>query len=283
MFFIYNYSKLAALFFDKQVLILKILYMKIRKLVAFLSFILLFLSHSKVFSEEVGLYEHLNDFLPEDISIIDETGTTVLLKDIINKPTIISFVYYECPGLCSPLLEGVAEVISRTKLDLGTEYQVLTISFDPSEETDLAVGKKASYSELVENKDVKNGWKYFTGDQKNIDKLLSSFGYKVKKEGEEYIHPAAIMVVSPEGKITRYLHGTYFLPFDLKMAVVEAQDGKSGPTINKVLQFCFSYDAEGKTYVFNVTKISGTIILVLAIALFGTMILRNKRRKTINT
>lgn len=257
--------------------------MKIRKLVAFLSFILLFLSHSKVFSEEVGLYEHLNDFLPEDISIIDETGTTVLLKDIINKPTIISFVYYECPGLCSPLLEGVAEVISRTKLDLGTEYQVLTISFDPSEETDLAVGKKASYSELVENKDVKNGWKYFTGDQKNIDKLLSSFGYKVKKEGEEYIHPAAIMVVSPEGKITRYLHGTYFLPFDLKMAVVEAQDGKSGPTINKVLQFCFSYDAEGKTYVFNVTKISGTIILVLAIALFGTMILRNKRRKTINT
>lgn len=256
--------------------------MKTPKILVFFLFILLFLSHSKIYSQELGLYEKLNDFLPSDISIIDETGKTVLLKDIIDKPTVISFVYYECPGLCSPLLEGVAEVISRTTLDIGTEYQVLTISFDPSEATELAVGKKASYSELVENKDVQNGWKYFTGDQENIDKLLGTFGYQIKKEGDDYIHPAAIMVVSPEGKITRYLHGTYFLPFDLKMAVVEAQDGKSGPTINKVLQFCFSYDAEGKTYVFNVTKISGTIILILALALFGTMILRNKKRKTIN-
>ncbi len=256
--------------------------MKTKQLLIFSTFILLFLSNIKLFSEEIGLYEKLNAVLPADISIIDENGENVLLKNIIDKPTVITFVYYECPGLCSPLLEGVAEVISRTDLDLGTEYQVLTISFDPSEDTELAVGKKASYSKLVENKDVKNGWKYFTGDQENIDKLLSTFGYKVKKEGEEYIHPAAIMVVSPEGKITRYLHGTYFLPFDLKMAVVEAQDGKSGPTINKVLQFCFSYDAEGKTYVFNVTKISGTIILVLALTLFATMIIRSKKRKTLN-
>lgn len=256
--------------------------MKTKKTLILISFILLFLSNLKLYSEELGLYEKLNDFIPTDISLIDEFGNTVLLKNIIDKPTVISFVYYECPGLCSPLLEGVAEVISRTSLDLGTEYQVLTISFDPSEATALAVGKKASYSELVENKDVKNGWKYFTGDQENIDKLLSAFGYKVKKVAVDYIHPAAIMVVSPEGKITRYLHGTYFLPFDLKMAVVEALDGKSGPTINKVLQFCFSYDAEGKKYVFNVTKISGTIILILALALFGTMILRNKKIKTIN-
>ncbi len=253
--------------------------MKTKQIFVFSIYILLFLAHSKVYSEELGLYEKLNDFLPAEISIIDERGNTVLLKNIIDKPTVITFVYYECPGLCSPLLEGVAEVISRTSLDLGTEYQVFTISFDPSEDTELAVGKKASYSELVENKDVKNGWKYFTGDQENIDKLLSTFGYKIKKEGEEYIHPAAIMVVSPEGKITRYLHGTYFLPFDLKMAVVEAQDGKSGPTINKVLEFCFSYDAEGKTYVFNVTKISGSIILFLALTLFGVMIIRNKKRK----
>ena len=89
-------------------------------------------------------------------------------------------------------------------------------------------------------------------------------GYKVKKAGEEYIHPGAIMVLSPEGKITRYLHGTYFLPFDLKMAVIEASEGKSGPTINKVLKYCFSYDPEGQKYVINITKISGSLIIFLS-------------------
>ncbi len=256
--------------------------MKFKQYIIIFSFFLLFLSDLELYSEELGLYEKLNDIVNPEISLVDEEGKTVLLKDLIDKPTVINFVYYECPGICSPLLEGVAEVISRAKLDLGTEYQVLTISFDAEEGTELAVAKKATYSELVENKDVQNGWKYFTGDQENIDKLLNSFGYKVKKEGSEFIHPAAIMVVSPEGKITRYLHGTYFLPFDLKMAVVEAADGKSGPTINKVLQFCFSYDAEGKKYVFNITKISGSLILILAISLFGAMIIRNRKSKTQN-
>ena len=230
--------------------------------------------------EELGLYEHLETYLPEDLEFINEKGETVKLYDLIDKPTVISLVYYECPGLCSPLLEGVADVITKAKLDLGTEYQFLTISFDPTEGTDLAVAKKATYFELVENKDVQNGWKWFTGDQENIDKLLNTLGYKIKEESGEYIHPAAIMVISPKGKITRYLHGTYFLPFDLKMAVVESLDGKSSPTINKVLKFCFSYDAEGKKYVLNVTKISGSIILLIALSLFGGLVYRNRNKKT---
>lgn len=231
-----------------------------------------------LYAQELGLYEKLDTYLPADLEFINEDGKTVNLKELINKPTVISLVYYECPGLCSPLLEGIADVITKAKLDLGTEYQFLTISFDPTEGTDLAIVKKATYSELVENKDTENGWKYFTGDQENIDKLLNSLGYKVKKEGEDFIHPAAIIVVSPEGKITRYLHGVYFLPFDLKMAVVEANAGKSGPTINKVLQFCFSYDAEGKKYVFNVTKISGSLILILALSLFGGLVYKNRNK-----
>ena len=230
-------------------------------------------------AQDLGLYEKLDDYLPADLEFINEEGETVNLNGIINKPTVISLVYYECPGLCSPLLEGIADVISRAKLDLGTEYQFLTISFDPTESTDLALAKKATYSELVENKDTDNGWKFFTGNQENIDNLLNALGYQVKKEGEDFIHPAAIIVLSPDGKITRYLHGVYFLPFDLKMAIVEAYDGKSGPTINKVLQFCFSYDAEGKKYVFNVTKISGSIILLLAFSLFGGLVFKNRNKK----
>jgi protein SCO1/2 len=199
---------------------------------------------------------------------------------IIDKPTVLVPVYYECPGICSPLLEGVAEVISRTDLVIGIDYQVFTFSFDHTENTKLARDKKKNYSKLVKgNHDLENGWTYFTGDSLNIASLLNSIGYHVKKSGEEFIHPGAIIVLSPEGKITRYLHGTYFLPFDMKMAVVEASRGKSGPTINKVLQFCFSYDPEGKKYVFNVTKISGIIILIFALSLFMTLFVKNNRKK----
>ena len=124
-----------------------------------------------------------------------------------------------------------------------------------------------------------NGWTWFTGDSTNITNLLNSLGYKVKKEGQEFIHPAALIVISPEGKITRYLHGTYFLPFDLKMAVIEASQGRSGPTINQVLQYCFSYDPEGKKYVINITKVSGSLIIFLAISMFLGLAFSKKSRK----
>ncbi len=228
--------------------------------------------------EELGIYEKLDEFIPDDIILTDENYNEVNIKDKIDKPTVIALVYYECPGLCSPLLEGVADVITKAKIDLGTEYQVFTISFDPEENPRLAKDKKTTYSKLVKGKDVENGWTWFTGDSANINKLLNSLGYKVKRAGEEYIHPGAIMVLSPEGKITRYLHGTYFLPFDLKMAVIEASEGKSGPTINKVLKYCFSYDPDGQKYVINITKISGSIIIFLAISMFVWLALSKKNR-----
>jgi protein SCO1/2 len=227
---------------------------------------------------ELGIYEKLDEYLPEGLEFVDENYNKVDLKTAINKPTVFALVYYECPGLCSPLLEGVAEVISRAKLNLGTEYQVFTVSFDPDEKPKLAKEKKANYAKLVKNQDVENGWRWFTGDSTNIANLLNSLGFKVKKEGQEFIHPASLMVVSPEGKITRYLHGTYFLPFDLKMAVIEASEGKSGPTINKVLKYCFSYDPAGKKYVLNFTKISGSLIIFIAISLFAGLMISNRKK-----
>lgn len=226
---------------------------------------------------ELGIYEHLDQTLPEGLIFTDEKYNIVDLKKEINKPTVIALVYYECPGICSPLLEGVAEVITRAKLDLGTEYQVFTISFDWNEKTKLAKDKKTNYSKLVKGKDVENGWRWFTGDSANVNNLLNSLGFKVKKEGEEFIHPASLIVVSPQAKITRYLHGTYFLPFDLKMAVIEASAGKSGPTINKVLKYCFAFDPEGKKYVLNITKVSGTLIIFIAVSFFMGLMFSKKR------
>jgi len=247
-----------------------------------LSFLLIFLNSLFAQQEDgdLGIYEKLDQYLPSDLIFTDENYNEVNLVEIIDKPTVMVLVYYTCPGICTPLLEGVADVITKSDLDIGTEYDVFTISFDPTEKPKLAKDKKKTFSKLVKNKDVEHGWTYFTGDYENIEKLLNSIGYKVQKTGAEYIHPAAILVLSPEGKITRYLHGTYFLPFDLKMAVVEASEGRSGPTINKVLRFCFSYDPEGKKYVFNITKISGAVILLFAALLFFGLILKNKKKKT---
>jgi protein SCO1/2 len=230
--------------------------------------------------QELGIYEKLDDYIPDDLIFVSENSDTVNLLSLIDKPTVLVPVYYNCPGICTPLLEGVADVINKTDPVLGIDYQIFTFSFNYEEGTDLAKQKKETFSKLVKGKhDLENGWKYFTADSANVYSLLNSIGYKVKKQGKEYIHPGAIVVLSPEGKITRYLHGTYIMPFDLKMAIAEASVGRSGPTINKFLKFCFSYDPEGKKYVLNITKISGSVIIFLAILLFLTLLLKKKKKQ----
>jgi len=232
---------------------------------------------------EIGVVEHLDEFLPEGISLINEDGQQVWLKDVIDKPTIINFVYYRCPGICSPLMEAVAGVMDKSDLVPGVDYQVLTISFDPGETIDLGIRKKANYLNLMSNKveEAKKGWLFFTSDSASIAKATNATGFKYKRTGNDYLHAASLTVVSNDGKITRYLNGMYFLPFEWKMAIVEASKGQSGPTLNKVLRYCFSYDPEAQTYVMNVTKISGTLILFFAALLLLVLIFKSKKKKNL--
>jgi protein SCO1/2 len=229
---------------------------------------------------EIGVVEHLDDYLPKDILLINEQGEKVLLADVIDKPTILNFVYYRCPGICSPLMEAVASVMDQSDLIPGEDYQVLTISFDPSETIDLGIRKKANYLNLMSNKveEAKKGWLFFTSDSASIVSATNSTGFKYKKTGNDFLHAASLTVVSPDGKITRYLNGLYFLPFEWKMAIIEASKGKSGATLNKVLRYCYSYDPVGQTYVMNVTKITGTIILFFAVILLLILVLKPKRK-----
>ena len=229
--------------------------------------------------EELGIYEHLDETLSGDLEFTDENGRKVLLKDLITKPTVINLVYYECPGICTPLINGLSDVIKQAEIVLGTEYQIVTLSFDPGETHKLARRKKNTYMKINSSDDVKHGWTFLSGDTANIAQLLDEIGFKVKKDGEEYIHPAAIIMVSPDRKITRYLNGVYFNPFDYKLALVEASEGRSGPTINKVLDYCFSYDPVGKKYVFNITKVSGSIVIFFAALLLFFMLLGERKRK----
>lgn len=228
---------------------------------------------------EIGIVEHLDEFLPKDIYLINENNERVCLTDLIDKPTVINWVYFRCPGICSPLMEGLARVMDESDMKPGIDYQVLTISFDPRETIDLGVRKKANYLNLVNKKDeIAKGWHFFVSDSASIAKGTDATGFKYKKAGNDFTHAASICMVSPKGKITRYLNGINFLPFDFKMAVIESQKGMSAPTINKIMQYCFSYDPVGQAYVLNVTKISGTLILFFAIVFFLVLIFKPKRK-----
>jgi len=258
------------------------------KLNSFLTLLLLFCGINsfgqKVFDDktkdpEIGIVEHLDSFLPTDIYLIDESNQRVKLTDLIDKPTIINWVYFRCPGICSPLMEGLAKVMDESDMLPGVDYQVLTISFDPRETIDLGIKKKNNYLNLVNKKEaIAKGWHFFVSDSLSIAKGTNATGFKYKRTGMDFTHAASICVVSPKGKITRYLNGIYFLPFDLKMAVVESSKGMSAPTINKIMQYCFSYDPVGQAYVLNVTKISGTLILFFAILFFLILIFKPKRK-----
>lgn len=232
--------------------------------------------------DQLGVYEQLDRYLEDGLTFTDENYQQVDLKSAITKPTVLALVYYECPGICTPLMNGLADVMKKSDMLANKDYQVFTVSFSHKEKPFLAMNKKKTYLKLVEKGDLDNGWRFFTGDSINIRRLLDNLGYQIKQEGGEYIHPATLIVLSPDGKITRYLHGTYFLPFDFKMAIIEASKGKSGPTINKVLKFCFSYDPEGQRYVLNITSISGSIILLAALIFLAFLLISNRKRQSNN-
>jgi protein SCO1/2 len=259
-----------------------------RKLFVFLFCFVYFsgtpLHAQKVFDDktkelEVGIVEHLDKFLPTDIYLTDENNQKVKLTDLIDKPTVINWVYFRCPGICSPLMEGLAKVMDESDLVPGVDYQVLTISFEPNETIDLGIRKKTNYLNLVSKKEaIAKGWHFFVSDSASISKGTYATGFKYKQTGKDYTHAASVCVVSPKGKITRYLNGIYFLPFDFKMAIIESSKGMSAPTINKIMQYCFSYDPVGQAYVLNVTKISGTLILFFALVFFLFLIFKPKRK-----
>ena len=229
--------------------------------------------------DEVSVKEHLGDTIPLDLTFNNESALPVQLKDLINKPTILCPVFFDCMSICPEMLSGISDLIERSDMTLGKEFQVVTFSFNENDTPEYAVEKKKQYlrtKSLPHEKD----WIYLTGDSASIHKLTNAIGYYYQRAGNGFIHSAAIVILSLRGKITRYLYGTSFLPFDVKMAIVEAQKGQARPTINRVLEYCFAYDSEGRRYILQVTKISATIIIFFAVVLFIYLIVRSRRKKS---
>ncbi|HAB52467.1 MAG: hypothetical protein A2315_05735 [Ignavibacteria bacterium RIFOXYB2_FULL_35_12] len=238
---------------------------------------------------EIGVVENLGSYVPLDTELIDENGNKFLLKNNLDKPVVINFVYYECPGICSPLLTELASVIGKADLVAGVDYNVFTISMDASEDYNLATSKKQNYLKMMKKQIDPNSWRFLTGDSLSVRRLSDAIGFYYKKEGDEFIHSAALMFIASNGKICRYLYPDFtrrdefsILPFDFKMAVLEASEGTPTPTIAKVMKFCFSYDPEGKTYVFNLLKVFGGGILLLTVILVVYLSVKPRKEKAEN-
>lgn len=229
-------------------------------------------------NEQMGFDEKLSDTIPFDLRFINENDDTITLGQIVDKPTVFSFVYFDCPGLCSPLQQGISELVDNSDLEFGKDYQVVTVSFNYRDSPEKAKQKKLNFAKNI-SKDKGKYWYYLTADSLTIAKVLTAFGVKVKVTGLDFAHPSGIVIVSPKGKITRYLYGLTFLPFDFKMAIIESQQGLARPTISKVLEFCFAYDPQGKKYTLEVTKVAATVIIFFALLLFIFLIINSRKRR----
>ena len=233
---------------------------------------------------EAGIDEKLGSYIPKDLTFFNEEGKPVVLKDLMkDKPTIFSLIYFRCPGICSPLTTGIAEAVDKLDLEPGKDFNIVSISFNPSEDFIMAAEKKSNYLATMKRPMNNESWRFLTGDSTNIARISDALGFRYQKQGNDYMHGASIMVVAADGKITRYLFGTQFNPFDMKMALIESSEGRIGPTIAKVMEFCFSFDPASRKYILNVTRVTGGFILLLLIFFMVFIVLKKKSNTQIHT
>jgi len=238
-------------------------------------------SQTSLFNQQmqVGFDEKQGQYADLSVKLVNEAGDTVLLKDVINKPTILNMVYFQCAGTCSPLMWGISKFIDGVDLQLGKDYEVITISFDPTERIKLGINKKSSYLSTMKKKEEAKNWLFFVSDSIDIAKLTKSVGFNYQKVNDQFVHPTGLIALAADGKIIRYLRGIEFLPFDIKITMVEAAKGKIGPSINRLLAVCYGYDSKGNQFVFNVTRVSAIVISFIVVLIFLVLVLSRIKLK----
>ena len=222
----------------------------------------------------VGL-EHkkfLGKKVPLDTEFVNEDGKKISLKEIVDRPVILTLVYFNCPGICTPLLNSLRYTLEKLELEPGIDFKVVTISFDPREDHRMATEKRKSYLGQMKRPFPKDAWRFLTGEKKNIDRICDAVGFRFEKEGKEYRHSGTVIVLSPQGKITRYLLGLSYNPIILQMALKNASSGRVEPTIAKLIRLCFSsYDQKARLYKVNIVNI-GMAIIFLAVMVFALVL-----------
>ena len=244
--------------------------------------ILVFLTLS-IQANQLGINEKLGNMVPLDLTFINEKGESVTLKKLMDgKPTMISLNYFRCAGICTPQLNDMAKMLTRLDLAENIDYKVLTIGFAEDEGYELAAAKRKTMLHAIQRQFVQDAWHFVIGENNSSGILADLVGFTYAKTVSEagvvdYIHPGALIMLSPEGKVTRYLNGIEQLPFDVKMALMEAGEGKIGPTIAKNLLYCFAYDPKAKQYIFKWEKVAATVMLAIMLGFFIYLVKTSRR------
>jgi protein SCO1/2 len=237
--------------------------------------------------EGMGVTEHLGDTIPLDLVFTNDHGEQVQLGEYFHqgKPVLLTLVYFNCPMLCNLILNGVNEAIAGLDFNPGDEYEIVTISFNPRETAELAAAKKKNYLEQLGRPGVEDGWMFHVGSEDQTRALADAVGFEYywDEEQQQFAHPSVIYVLTEEGRISRYLYGISFQPRDMKLALVEASDGKIGSTVDQLLLYCFHYDPDARGYVAvagNIMKLGGLATLVVLSGFIGLLWARERRKKT---
>lgn len=241
--------------------------------------------------KDVGIEQRLGEQVPLETSFLDETGAEVRLGSFFSKgrPVIVAPVYFECPMLCNQVLNGLTGSLKGISLQPGKDYDVVAISFDAREndKPGLAASKKASYVERMNTPGSAEGFHFLTGTQASIDAVMNSIGfsYKWDEASNQFAHAGGVMILTPEGKVSRYLYGIDYAPRDLKFGIMESADSKVGGVTEKLLLYCYHYDPSTGKYglaVLRVMRIAGVATLVGMGAMVFVFWRRGKRKEDLN-
>ena len=220
--------------------------------------------------KNVGIEQHLDEPIPPDLTFRDETGKAVRLRDYFGrKPMILNLVYYQCPMLCGEVLAGLESSLRVLKFDVGKEFEVLTVSFDPHETPEMATKKKAEFLKRYGRAGAVEGWHFLTGPEESIDALSKAAGFQYQYDPRtgQFAHATAIMVLTAEGKIAQYYYGVEFAPQDLRLGLIQASENKIGNLADQVLLYCYHYDPATGKYGAVITRVlqlsAGATMLVL--------------------
>src|ERR1700732_2779182 len=219
--------------------------------------------------QNVGIEQHLEEQIP-NLTFRDETGRAVRLGDYFGKrPMILNLVYYQCPMLCGEVLSGLESALRVLKFDVGKEFDVLTVSFDPRENPEMATKKKAEFLKRYGRPGAEAGWHFLTGPQESIDALTNAAGfqYQYDPKSGQFAHATAIAILTPEGKIAQYYYGVEFAPKDLRLGLIQASKNKIGTVVDQVLLYCYHYDPDTGKYGAIISRVlqlaAGATVLIL--------------------
>jgi protein SCO1 len=235
--------------------------------------------------KDVGFDQRLNEPVPLDVVFHDEEGREVKLGDYFGaKPVVLVMAYFRCPMLCTQVLNGLVEGLRETRLTMGQDFRVLTVSFDPSDSPKMAAAKKQNYIRAYGDPQAAADWHFLTGTQASIDRLARAVGFRYAYDAtsDQYAHAAGIVVLTPAGKISRYFYDVHYSGRDLRLGLVEASQNRIGTAIDQVLLFCFHYDPTAGRYgaaVLNLVRVGGVLTVVCLGLLFAGLIRGERRRR----